>query len=393
MKYFLLQADGMGDYPVPELNNLTPLARAKTPFMDLIASAGKVGNYISIPEDMEPGSDVGTLSLLGYELSSYSGRAPIECAGAGVDLEKDDVAFRMNLVSLEGEFENAVMADYSAGHISQEIAGEIVQSIKEKFESDSFKFFPGLSYRHIFIWKKGRSEMLTTPPHDIVGKKIEPYLPRGEGAHLIIDLMKEIFLFLKTHQFSKPHRANAVWLWGQGKKMELKSLKERTGLKGAVIAAVNLIKGVGRLAGLDLIEVEGATGDVDTNYRGKGEAAVNALMSGYDFCFLHIEAPDEAGHRGDPFLKVKTIEKIDEEIVSRIVKLAEKEDMKICITSDHRTPVSVKTHTRDPVPFALCTSNNLKKREKRVKFSEHLCEGSLFFRDGVSFFDFFLNGE
>ncbi|MFC1590774.1 cofactor-independent phosphoglycerate mutase [Candidatus Omnitrophota bacterium] len=364
MKYAILLADGMSDRPLKELDGKTPLEVARTPNMDNLVKAGAIGIADIIPKGMSSGSDVANLSILGYEPEKYyTGRGPLEAANIGVSLGKSDVAFRCNLISSDDD----KLADYSAGHITEKEAGILIKCVNDKVGSDAVRFYHGKSYRNLMVitarnqeQKKDLTCLACKPPHDIMGKKISQNLPRGKGAAAIVKLMKESRSLLEEHEINKvrldlkENPANMIWLWGQGLDPKLPTYKELFGLSGAVISAVDLIKGIGKLIGLDVVEVPGATGYYDTNYKGKGEYAVKCLDA-KDFVFVHVEAPDEAGHNGDVRAKIEAIENFDKFIVGAVwKKRKDKKDVRIMVLPDHATPISVRTHTDDPVPFAIC---------------------------------------
>jgi len=354
MKFAVLIGDGMGDYPRDDLGWKTVLEVADTPNMDWIASNGRGGLARTIPPSMHPGSDVANMELLGYDTTrEYTGRAVFEALSMGKHLKKDDVAFRANLVTLE----NGCMKDYSAGHITTEEAVDLIRKIDSELGSKTFRFYPGVSYRHLMIWNGGIDAMVTTPPHDIIGQNYEPFLPRGEGSDVILSLMERSKAVLADTLVNKKRSAtgkltaNYLWLWGQGHMVNLITIEKKYGLKGGVISAVDLIKGIGVAAGLKPIFVPGATGYIDTNFRGKAEAALKTLES-RDFVYVHVEAPDEASHNGDVSMKIKAIEDFDHKVVGTVLdSLKKQNDMAVLVTCDHRTPLSRRTHTREPVPF------------------------------------------
>ena len=375
MKYIILVGDGMADKPVKELGGKTPLEAANTPNMDKIAASGVTGWAKTIPDDLPAGSDVAYLSILGYDPHKYyTGRAPLEAANLGIDLKKDDVAFRCNLVRIE----NDIMADYSAGHIKTEDAKELIRRLNDKLGSYGIRFYPGVSYRHIMVVPKGSVKLETKPPHDISDKNITPYLPYGEGQELILDLMnksKEIFKNSKT-------KANMIWLWGQGSMPHLPKFK----INGAVITAVDLIKGLGRLIGLSVINVPGATGYLDTNYAGKGQYAINCLKE-KDFVLVHVEAMDEASHIGSIGKKIEAIENFDKLTVGTVLKNTHAlGDYRILLLPDHATPVETKTHSHDMIPFALCGKNIVPGDIKSFNENE-IAKSKLIIKDGYKLID------
>ncbi len=364
-KFIVILTDGASDHPVPELDGKTPLEVADKPNIDRLAYEGICGWTKNVPEGMPPGSDVAILSVLGFNPELfYTGRAPLEAASMGIDLEENDVAYRCNLVRVE----NGIMKDYSAGHISTEEAKKIIDKLNEHLSTESIKFYPGVSYRHLMVWKGGSDTPLCTPPHDITGKPIKEFLPKGKGSEVLIELMEKSQKLLKDHP-----KANMIWLWGQGKRPKLPKFEQIYGLKGAVISAVDLVKGIGVLLGLKVLDVPGVTGYIDTNYKGKAEYAIEYLKSHGDFVFIHIEAPDEAGHNRDVQAKIKAIEDIDKKIVGPILSWIEEEDIdaRILLLPDHPTPLDIGTHTDEPVPYVMW------KSKMKIKGKDRFCESEL----------------
>lgn len=360
-KHIVLLGDGMADEPIEEFGGKTPLQYAKTPNMDEIARGGVCGLVSTVPDGFEPGSDIANMSIMGYDPAEfYRGRAPIEAASMGIDLSPNDIAFRMNLVTLSEDGGRRRMVDYSSGRITTEESTKIVEYIDREFGSYEFSFYPGKSYRHIMVWKNGIGGIVTTPPHDISGEEIGTYLPHGDGAGRILKLMRDSQRDLPDHPVNRArvsngdNPANSLWFWGQGTRPTLPPFGERFGIgRGAVVSAVDLVQGLGVLMDLSIIKVEGATGWIDTNYAGKVKAALDALSSGADFVYLHVEAPDEAGHEGDALLKVRAIEEFDQNIVGPIMSGLKKFDSyRILLMPDHHTPVRLMTHNTDPVPFS-----------------------------------------
>ena len=362
MKYIILLGDGMGDYPIAELQDKTPLEYAKIPNMDRMAREGTLGMIDTIPPGFPPGSDVANLSVLGYDPGkNYTGRAPLEAANMGVNLGPADVAFRCNLVTL-GSKEEPTMEDFTAGHITSEEAREIIQDIDSELGSDILKFYPGVSYRHLLVWKGGPASAEATPPHDIIGKTIKDYLPKGEKAEEINRLMQISRDILKDHPVNSKrigegkNPANSIWLWGQGRAPKMDLLTEKYNLKGGIISAVDLLNGIGVYAGLEVIHVEGATGYIDTNYVGKAQKALETLKE-MDFIFIHVESTDEMGHEGNLEGKIKAIEDFDEMVVGTVLnQIHTLGAFKIMVLSDHPTPISLRTHSSDPSPFAVLSS-------------------------------------
>ncbi|MBI5555388.1 MAG: cofactor-independent phosphoglycerate mutase [Elusimicrobia bacterium] len=360
MKYAILIGDGMADYPIPELGFKSILEAANTEYMDKLCVIGHEGLVRNIPDNLPAGSDVAALSLMGYDPGKYyTGRGPLEAANMGVMLEGEENAFRCNLVHIE----NGVMIDYSAGHISTEAAKTLIKYMQDKLGTDKVRFYPGMSYRHVTVIKGDFVDLKTTAPHDITNQKIGVFLPTGKGQEIIQELMFSSVPLLEKHLVNqrraedRKKTGNMIWLWGQGKRPQLPTFKEKFGLTGSVISAVNLIKGLGRYAGLDVIDVPGATGYIDTNYRGKAEYALRSLEKN-DFVFVHVEAPDEAGHNGDIQMKKKAVEDFDYEVVGRIAEGIKKfGDYRILVLPDHPTPISLRTHTREAVPFVVAGSD------------------------------------
>jgi len=373
MKYVMIHGDGMADLPCDELGGKTPLEAAHKPNMDLIATCGRLGLVATIPIGMPPGSDVGTMTMLGYDPARYhTGRAPIEAASQGISLGSDDVVFRMNLVSLRpGTDGNSIMHDFTSGHISSGEAAEIVSDISLELAGDGIEFFNGVSYRHLMVWRSGPSRMQLIPPHDITDKPVRSYLPAGEGADRLNAIMRSSTEILRDHPVNRKRQAEgktvatSVWLWGQGTRPAVPTLKARFGVDGSVISAVDLVNGLGRLAGLEVITVPGATGFLDTDYGAKARYGLESLKK-RDFLLLHIEAPDEAGHMGRPDLKVEALERIDELILGPILQeLPGLGDFSLLLMPDHSTPSKLKTHSNEPVPFAIVNSNQLHRTAER----------------------------
>jgi 2,3-bisphosphoglycerate-independent phosphoglycerate mutase len=360
MKYVVLISDGMADYPVEELDGLTPLEAADTPYMDTLAARGRVGLVRNVPPGMSPGSDVAVMSVLGFDPARYyTGRAPLEAPAMGVELEPGQIAYRMNLVTI---FDNK-MADFSAGHISNDEAAVLVNALQSSMDSDEFRFYPGTSYRHLMVTiDSNLLKMICTPPHDIIGQSIETYLPRGRKAQRLLDLMDRAGKILKDHEINVRRKeagknpANSVWLWGQGVRPDMPLFKDVYGINGAIISAVPLLRSLAQYLGLELIGVEGITGYYDTNYKGKGLGALRALQK-HDLVCVHVEAPDEAGHSGDTKSKKEAIERIDEEVLGTILDdLDNNAEWRVLVLADHPTPIAKRTHTAEPAPFVLCGS-------------------------------------
>lgn len=396
MKYIVLVADGMADYPLQELEGRTPLEAAHTPNMDFIARQGRLGRVKTIPQDMPAGSDVANITILGYDAHKfYTGRGPLEAANLGIELGEKDLAFRCNLVTA---FEDTLV-DYSAGHINSKEAAMLIKFIDQNLGSQRVKFYSGVSYRHIMVLENGVNEGLEdlqcVPPHDITGKSISKNLPQGKNADLVIKLMQDSRRALENHEINsvridlKENPANMIWLWGQGKKPAFTRFGEKYGLSGSIISAVDLIKGLGKIIGLEVINVPGATGYYDTDYKGKANAALKSLEKN-DFVFLHVEAPDEAGHNGDLQEKLLAIERFDQMVVGGILTaFKQRKNYRILVLPDHATPISLKTHTADAVCFGLFGSDITGRGF--LKYSEKEAEKSdLYFENGHQLLEYFI---
>lgn len=367
MKYIVMLGDGMADYPVEALGGKTPLEVAKKPNIDRLARGGRLGMVKTVPDGLKPGSDVANLSAMGYDpLKCYTGRSPLEAVSIGIQMDDTDVAFRCNLVTLsdEAEYAEKTMVDYSSGEITTAEAAELIRAVDEAFRTDEILFYPGISYRHCMIWHQGPVGLNLTPPHDISDRKITEYLPQNP---VILDLMKRSYEILKDHPINQDriarglNPANSIWLWGEGTRPGVTGFEAAYGVKASVISAVDLIKGIGLCAGMKVIEVEGATGNIDTNFKGKGEAALKTLLDGQDLVYIHVEAPDECGHHGDLEGKIQAIERIDQDIVGPLLNGLEAagEDYSILVMPDHPTPISIKTHISDPIPYLLYCSTDV----------------------------------
>lgn len=357
----------MADYPMEALGGKTPLEVAKKPNIDRLARGGRLGMVKTVPDGLKPGSDVANLSAMGYDpLKCYTGRSPLEAVSIGIQMDDTDVAFRCNLVTLsdDAEYAEKTMVDYSSGEITTAEAAELIRAVDETFRTDEILFYPGISYRHCMIWHQGPVGLNLTPPHDISDRKITEYLPQNP---VILDLMKRSYEILKDHPINQDRMArglnpaNSIWLWGGGTRPGVTGFEAAYGVKASVISAVDLIKGIGLCAGMKVIEVEGATGNIDTNFKGKGEAALKTLLDGQDLVYIHVEAPDECGHHGDLEGKIQAIERIDQDIVGPLLKGLEEagEDYSILVMPDHPTPISIKTHISDPIPYLLYCSTDV----------------------------------
>ena len=385
MKYIILLGDGMADWSIDELGGKTPLEYASTPNMDIIAGGTK-GMVKTVPDGMHPGSDVANMSVLGYNPKKYyTGRAPLEAVSQNIELKPEDVAYRCNFVNIE----DGIMKDFSAGHIPTEKARELIKILNENLDFEGIEFYPGVSYRNLMIWRAGKTDN-TTPPHDISDKQIEPYLPKGGASQLLKEIMNRARKLLKDNTIWKD--ANAIWLWGEGKAPSMPSFKEKFNKMGCMISAVDLMVGLGKLGGLHIPKIEGLTGFLDTNFSGKVDAAYGFLKDGGDFVYLHVEATDETGHMGDVNKKIEAIELFDKKVVGEVIKFSEElpDKLKIAVLPDHPTPIKIKTHTAEPVPFAVWTSKTEKKSDK---YSESSCKKGVFVDEGYMFISKILFGE
>lgn len=401
MKHVLLVADGMPDEPIESLGGKTPLEHRETPNLDRLASTGLLGVTFPIPDGFLPGSDIGNLSLMGYDPNRFfTGRSPLEVIDMGVDLKPGDVAFRMNFITLLGPPDNRELVDYSAGHITDAEAHRLVEELSSELKSDDLLFVKGVSYRHAMIWRNGPKNLHTTPPHDIQGAPIRDYWPTGDGGPRLSDLIRKSWKVLEASEVNRKRGeaglppANSIWFWGQGTRPALPDFQETYGLRGAVVSAVPLLRGIGICAGLELLKVPGMTGWIDTNYRGKVEHTIDFLKSGGDFVLLHVEAIDETGHVGDLEKKLLAIGQLDSEVVAPLLEeLAKIGPFRLLLTSDHLTYLSRKTHVAGPVPFIAYDSER-KGTGPRVKFSERTASATgVAVRPGHSLLPKFFRGE
>lgn len=403
MKYLVILADGMADYKIKELGGATPLQYARTPNIDALAQLSRIGMVSTIPANFPPGSDVANLSVLGYEPSRYySGRSPLEAVSMGVELADYDLALRCNLVTLSDEaaYADKNMLDYSSGEITSAEAAELITLLQSQLGNETFKFYPGISYRHLLVWKNGLgNEMILTPPHDISGRKISEYLPQGKDAGVLLELMMKSNAILCQHPINLArltagrNPATSAWFWGQGSKPTLDSFQELYGLKGSVVAAVDLVRGLGISAGLTPISVAGATGGIVTNFAGKARAALDELKRGQDLVYVHIESPDEAGHQGNMEQKIWSIEQIDREVIGLIVsEMDQFEELRIMILPDHPTPIAIKTHSSEPVPFMIFDKNQ-SLSNGIASYDEPASADGFFIEKGHELMGFFIRGK
>ena len=384
MKYIIVLGDGMADEPMEALGGKTPLEAANIPVMDELASKGQLGMVQNVPAGMAPGSDVANLSVLGYNpQKSYSGRSPLEALSVGVDMAEDDAVFRCNVVTLSEEepYEEKIIVDHSSGEISTAEADALMDTIREHFNDETFQFYTGTSYRHIMIWKGGRLPELE-PPHDHLTQKAGPYLPKEP---VLRDFMERSFDLLNNHPVNRKraaegkNKANSLWYWGPGTKPSMENFTDKTGVTGAMISAVDLLKGIAVGSGMKIYEVEGATGSIDTNWEGKADAAIQALLKdGCDFAYIHVEAPDEMGHQGLLEEKIQAIEYLDSRLIAPIKAAMENagEDFRLLVLPDHPTPIRIRTHSSDPVPFVLYDSTKQRKAVAHYTEAEAAASGN-----------------
>ena len=401
MKYVVVLCDGMADYPVPALGGKTPMMCAKKPNIDRLAKTAEVGLVRTVAEGLKPGSDVANMSVMGFDPKKYyTGRSPLEAVSIGVKLSDDDVTLRCNLVTLSDEqaYEDKTMVDYSAGDISTAESREIIKSVQEFFGNEIYTYYGGVSYRHCLVVHGGTTDLGSmTPPHDISGRVVGEYLSKSENAAPLIDMMKRSYDFLMKHpvnieRMKRGERpANSIWLWGEGKKPGLPLFEDLFGKTGAVISAVDLLKGIAICSGMSTPEVEGATGYIDTNFEGKAEAAVKELQSGKDMVYIHLEAPDECGHRNEPENKVRSIELIDQRVLPIVLEELEKyDDYKVMILPDHPTPIVTKTHAADLVPYLIYQKSKPQAGVDTINEETAKATG-IFVDDGPSLMPHFLN--
>ncbi len=380
MKYLVVLTDGAAGRPVAEIGGRTALEAARMDCTNWFAAHGEVGTVKTVPDGMAPGSDVANLSVMGYAPEKYhTGRSPLEAASMGIDMAPTDVSFRCNLITVEGggTYENLTIKDHSAGDITSEEAAELIHFINDHLGTDKIRFYPGVSYRHAMIVKNGSTDYQLTPPHDVLEQKVGPNLPKGAGSEFITEMMRQSYELLKDHPVNLVRMerglnpGNTIWIWGQGRKPSLTSFEEKYGIHGAVISAVDLIKGIAVCSGLDSIDVEGATGTIKTNFDGKAQAAIDAFKNGKEFVYIHLEAPDECGHQGSISEKVESLELIDRKIVAPVTDYLRStgEDFRLLILPDHPTPVSIRTHSADPVPYVLYDSRH-EKNVPQNRFTE-----------------------
>jgi 2,3-bisphosphoglycerate-independent phosphoglycerate mutase len=401
MKYVVILGDGMADEAIKEIGNKTPLQVAVKPTIDNLTKKGEIGLVNTIPEGMNPGSDTANLSVMGYDPEIYyTGRSPLEAISMGINMKDNDISFRCNLVTLTEDepYENKKIIDHSADEITTREAKELIGAISEELSNSYLSFYPGVSYRHALIWENGSTNVKLTPPHDILEQCILEYIPQGDNSNEIYEMMKKSYDILNNHPINIERKkkglnpANSIWIWGEGKKPSLDSFKDKFNKKGTMISAVDLLKGIAIAAGMDSVDVENVTGNIHTNFDGKAEACIEAIEKGSDFVYVHLEAPDECGHRGELDNKIKSIELIDEKIVKPIVKALEEKgyDHRIMVLPDHPTPIAYRTHTSNPVPYMIYDStkilnSNMIYNEVMAKESGNVC------RKGHELMNYFLS--
>jgi len=401
MKYIIILGDGMADWPIDDIGGKTPLEAAFKPNMDKLIKSGTAGLVNTIPDGMSPGSDIANLSVFGFDPKTYyTGRSPLEAISMGLKLDSDDTALRCNLVTLsdEGSYEDRTMVDYSAGEITTEESTVLMNAVAEALNRDGLSFHPGISYRHCLIWKNGPLDIKLVPPHDITGRKIAEHLPKGPGGEIALELMKKSTEILKDHPVNASrierglNPATSIWLWGQGKKPEMPLFIEKYGLCGSVVSAVDLIKGIGIASGMKSVKVEGATGNIKTNFKGKAEAAIRELHEGRDLVYIHIEAPDECGHQGLLKEKIRAIELIDKEVLGTLLReLEDLDDYRLMVLPDHPTPIAIRTHCSDPVPFFIYDSRKPDVTNPEAVYTEAFAKSTgLMIREGHKLMDIFL---
>ena len=383
MKYIVILGDGMSDEPIEALGGKTPLEYASIPVMDALAAAGEIGMVQNVPAGMSPGSEIANLSVMGYDPKEvFTGRSPLEALSVGVEMEPDDIIFRCNVVTLTEEeaYPEKTILDHSSGEISTAEADELMEAIRQNFNDETFQFYTGTSYRHIMVWKHGRLAQLE-PPHDHLTQVIGEYLPKKE---VLRNFMEKSYAILNDHPVNQKRaaegkrKANSLWYWGAGTKPSLDSFGSKTGLKGAMISAVDLLKGIAVGAQMQVCQVEGATGSIDTNYEGKAQAAIDALLKdGCDFAYIHVEAPDEMGHQGELDHKIRAIEDLDSRIIAPIKKAMEDagEDFRMLVLPDHPTPLRIRTHSPEPVPYVLYDSTRQRRTARRYSEAEAMACG------------------
>lgn len=405
MKYLIVVPDGAADDPIHSLGGKTPLEVANIPTFDELASKGEVGTCRTVPEGISPGSDSANLSVMGYDPKVYlTGRSPLEAGALNIDMKEVDESFRVNFITLEpvasGKYEDFIIKDHASGDITTEEASVLLEVVKEAFEKENIKFYLGTQYRHCMIISNQKTECTFVPPHDVLERPTGEYLPKGRDAELFVEMTKKSYELLAEHPINKDriarglNPANSIWIWGQGTKPNLPNLNKKYGVDGCVISAVDLIKGIGYFAGIEGINVEGATGNIHTNFEGKAKAAIEAYKSGKDFIYLHLEGTDECSHQGSLENKIKCAEYIDQRCVKPVIEYLRTagERFRVLVVPDHRTPISIRTHSSDPVPYLIYDSENETDVDTRKQFNEKSAyESGIHFEDGYKLTDYFFN--
>jgi len=400
MKYLILVPDGAGDEVIEALGNKTPLEVAEMQTINELAHKGTVGMVKTIPPGVAPGSDAANLSVMGYDPAIYlTGRSPLEAASIGIEMSDTDVAFRTNIITLagEGDYEDLIIKDHSSGDITTEEADQLIKAVDEAIGTDMIKFYTGVSYRHCMIVHNGETDYDLTPPHDVLDQRAGAHLPKGEGSEFITEMMKKSYEILKDHPVNKSrierglNPANTIWIWGQGKKPSLSSFYDKYGIKGTAISAVDLIKGIAICAGLNSVDVEGATGTLHTNFDGKAEAAIREFRDGKDFVYMHLEGPDECSHQGDRDGKIECMKSIDQKVLKPILDSLKEdgEDYRVLVVPDHRTPLAIRTHSATPVPFVIYDSTDEQPYDEAKSFCEKAGEKGMYFDSGFELADYF----
>lgn len=400
MKYFILVPDGAGDEKIEALGNRTPLEVADIKNINELAHRGTVGMVKTIPQGVAPGSDAANLSVMGYDPAVYlTGRSPLEAASIGIDMSDTDVAFRTNIITLagDGQYEDLIIKDHSSGDITTEEADQLIKAVNEAFEDDKIRFYTGVSYRHCMIVHDGSTEYELTPPHDVLEQRVGDHLPKGRGSEFITEMMKKSYDILKDHPVNRAriekglNPANTIWIWGQGRKPSLSSFYDKYGITGTAVSAVDLIKGIAICAGLDSIDVEGATGTLNTNFDGKAQAAIREFRAGKDFVYMHLEGPDECSHQGDRDGKIECLKRIDRKVLKPVLDAlrADGEDFRVLVVPDHRTPLAIRTHSSDPVPFVIYDSADEQAYDEEKCFCEKSGEKGMYFDSGFQLADYF----
>ncbi len=403
MKYLIVIPDGAGDNPIESLGGKTPLEVADLPCLDELASKGEIGTCRTVPEGISPGSDSANLSVMGYDPRVYlTGRSPLEVGALGIDMKEMDESFRVNLITVKptesGKYEDYIIKDHAAGDITTEEAAVLLDVLKEAFEKNNLKFYLGTQYRHIMIVSDEHIEADYVPPHDVLERATAEYLPKGKDADMLIEMTKKSYELLKDHPINVErinkglNPANSIWIWGQGTRPNLPNINDKYGVDGCVISAVDLIKGIGHFAGIESLKVEGATGNIHTNFEGKAEAAIEAFKGGKDFVYLHLEGTDECSHQGSLENKIKCAEYIDKRAVAPVIEYLKSsgERFKVLVVPDHRTPLCIRTHSSDPVPFLIYDSENEKPVDKSRQFNEKAAYAAeVHFEDGYKLADYF----